>query len=124
MVQAFPVELPVYLDAFTTSVGRYKDLSVGIWLCFVELLCATVPNDVNAGKNPSPSPSYDPNNNGSATIASGTDLYCYECSETYDSSFDPNQAPCLNNLSQITIRKCSYADNYCQVCRLLGFLPL
>lgn len=74
----------------------------------------------NAGSNLLPS--HDPNNNGTSitddTILSGTDLYCYECDESYDSTFDPSQAPCLNNLSQITIRKCSIADNYCTVCCL------
>ena len=49
------------------------------------------------------------------TIATGTALYCYECSEQYDSTFDPSQSPCLNNLSQVTIRQCSPADTYCQV---------
>jgi len=48
-------------------------------------------------------------------VQSGTGLYCYECSEKYSSSFDPANAPCLNNLTQITVRQCSPADKYCQV---------
>jgi len=55
--------------------------------------------------------------NTSAAIPQGIDLFCYECSEKYDSTFDPTQAPCLNNLSQITVRQCSPADRYCQVRR-------
>ena len=51
----------------------------------------------------------------SALQSSGTALYCYECAENYNRKFDPANAPCLNNLTQITVRQCSPADKYCQV---------
>ena len=54
---------------------------------------------------------------GVTPVESGTSLYCYECYEKYSSSFDAGAAPCLNNLTQVTVRQCSPADRYCKVCR-------
>ena len=45
----------------------------------------------------------------------GTDLFCFDCTETYVKSYDPDDSPCWNNLSQIALRQCGPRDKYCKV---------
>ena len=45
----------------------------------------------------------------------GTALYCYECQDP--GPVNISNSPCYNQLATITIRQCSQADRYCQVCR-------
>ena len=51
----------------------------------------------------------------------GTDLFCYDCSEIYTKKYDPDDSPCWNNISQIALRQCGERDRYCRVNTLQKF---
>jgi len=87
---------------FPSRDASYKKLAV-CCACARACVCVRVCVAVSDGVTTAP------------VVQSGTELYCYECLEKYTKSFDPANAPCLNNLTQITVRQCSPADRYCQV---------
>jgi len=104
-VKIFPTD-ECFLPRIENSTAAYANQVLSGHVCTCVTVCgwSAAIDSVTTSATTTPS------------VQSGTALYCYECSEKYSISFDPANAPCLNNLTQITVRQCSPADRYCQVC--------
>ena len=42
-------------------------------------------------------------------------LWCYDCQQNFAKVYDPENAVCLFDLSQVALRQCGPRDKYCKV---------